>query len=281
VISIIVPTYNRAHLLKECVENVLFRTSALTTEIVIWNNGSTDGTQAYLDTLDDPRLRIVHHPENIAQNALRRLFALTSRPYLIALDDDVVDAPEHWDETLLEAYRRMPTVGFLCASIAYDPDDAASRYLKYMREEAGAFTPRDVNGIEILEGSVGSACTITDRELYNRVGGYTEHGKLQYWHPEVPFQRAIRKLGFTSAFLVGLEVRHAGGSSYSEPPQAKLDYHRHELKLTERKNRVKRVLLAVPFAAALNRRFRWFDPPAPSYDPGASDPRARAGPERE
>ena len=68
-------------------------------------------------------------------NALPRAIRLTTAPYIVELDDDVVEAPERWDETLLHAYRRLPEIGFLCASIAYDPDDPASRYLRYMREE--------------------------------------------------------------------------------------------------------------------------------------------------
>jgi GT2 family glycosyltransferase len=280
-ISIVALTHNRATVLRRCVENVVQRTSEQTTEVVIWNNASTDGTQAYLDSLTDPRIRVVHHPENIALNALRHVVTLTTEPYVICLDDDVVDAPHGWDATLLDAYERLPGIGFLCASIAYDPNDSASRYLKFMREEVGAYTERKVNGVPILEGSVGPACTIIARELYDRAGGFPEDPKRPYWRNYVVFQRELRKLGYESAFLACLEVSHDGSDNYSVPPLPKIDNYHRELKQTARKNRVKRVLLAVPFAAALNRRFRWFDPPAPGYDPVAYDPRARAEPERE
>ena len=68
-IAIVVLTYSRVHLLSKCVENVLMRTSPLTKEIVIWNNGSTDATAEYLGTLDDPRFRVVNHDANIGMNA--------------------------------------------------------------------------------------------------------------------------------------------------------------------------------------------------------------------
>ena len=92
-IGIVVLTHERVHLLRRCVDNVLARKSSLTTEIVIWNNGSRDDTREYLDSLDDPRLRIVHHPENIGQNAYAEAFALTSAEYLVELDDDMIEAP--------------------------------------------------------------------------------------------------------------------------------------------------------------------------------------------
>ena len=67
-------THNRVHLLRKCVENVLARDLDATREIVIWNNGSTDGTRDYLDALDDPRIRVVRSEVNIGQNAYARGF---------------------------------------------------------------------------------------------------------------------------------------------------------------------------------------------------------------
>jgi GT2 family glycosyltransferase len=278
-IAIVVLTHNRQELLRRCVEKVLLRTSELTREIVIWDNASSDGTPAYLDALTDARVRVVHHPDNIAMNALPRAIRLTTAPYIVELDDDVVEAPERWDESLLDAYQRLPEIGFLCASIAYDPDDPASRYLRYMREELGAYTPREVNGVRILAGSVGGACTMTSRELYERVGGFREHRKHAYWRPDIPYQRAIRKLGYDSAFLADVEVRHQGVSG-SRAPRPKLDYHDHEWKLRMRKDRAKRVILAIPPIAALNRRYRWFDPPVPPFDPAKYDHEPPAGSSR-
>jgi GT2 family glycosyltransferase len=273
VIAVVVLTHDRVSLLRRCVQNVLLRTSELTAEIVIWDNASADGTGDFLDGVADPRIRTVRHGENIAMNALPRAIALTRAPYIVELDDDVVDAPARWDETLLHAYRRLPEIGFLCASIAYDPADPASRYLRFMREEAGAYTEDEVDGIRLLRGSVGGACTMTSRELYERVGGFREHRRYPYWRPDVPYQRAIRRLGFDSAFLADLEVRHEGGRNSSGTPRPKAEFWEHETRARARKDRVKRALLALPLVARLNRRRGWFDPPAPSYDPDAPGPR--------
>ena len=111
-IAIVVLTHNRVHLLRKCVESVLGVTSPATREIVIWNNGSSDGTRDYLDALEDPRITVVHNETNIGQNAYARAFDLTSSDYLVELDDDVVDAPPNWDAILRDAYRRLPSIGF-------------------------------------------------------------------------------------------------------------------------------------------------------------------------
>src|SRR5206468_11141889 len=103
-ISVVVLTHSRVHLLQQCVENVLLRTSPLTKEIVIWNNASTDETAAYLDGLADERIRVVHHPENIGVNAYARIFPETTGTHVVEVDDDVIDAPARWDEQLLGAF---------------------------------------------------------------------------------------------------------------------------------------------------------------------------------
>lgn len=268
-IAVVVLTHNRLDLLRHCVEEVLARASPLTTEIVIWNNASKDGTGDYLDSLADPRLHVVHCPQNLAMNALPRAIARTTAPYLVELDDDVVEAPQGWDETLLDAYVRLRTFGFLAASLAYDPEDTASRYLAFMRE-VGAYSLVEIDGLRVLEGSVGGACTMTSRQLYERVGGFREHRRYPYWRPDIPYQRAVRKLGYRTGFLVDLQVRHAGGRS--PWPKEKDAWHRHEARVRARKDAVKRVLLAIPPVAALNRRRRWFDPPLPRYDPARYRP---------
>jgi len=276
VISIVVVTHNRRELLRRCVENVLAVTSDLTRQIIIWNNASVDGTQEYLDELDDPRIEAVHHHENIAMNARRQALELATQDYLIEMDDDIVEAPPNWDEVLLNAYVDLKEFGRLAPFLQYDPTDTASRYLKYLREELGGLPLKVVNGIRIFEGNPGGGCTMISRELYDRVGGYREHRRYPYWRPEIPFERRMRKLGFRSGFLADLEVRHAGG--YTEPPMAKRQYYRYEQKLRRRKDRVKRILLAFTFVANLNDRFDWFAPPAPPYDPTTYDPEARKAP---
>jgi GT2 family glycosyltransferase len=261
VIAIVVVTHDRLHLLQRCVDDVLGRTSEKTREIVIWNNGSVDGTREYLDALRDPRIRAVHSPENIGMNAYAKAFSLTSQDYLVELDDDVVEAPPRWDETLLEAFLRIPKIGFLSASLADDPNDSASQYIKYLREERGAYTRREIGGIAILEGPTGGSCTMTSRELYDRVGGFGEKPGAIYWREDARYVRKIHRLGYRSAVLEGLTIWHAGGPHYAPMAPAKSEFHSHQWRKTVRKDVIKRLLLRVPFFASMNARRGWFEPP--------------------
>jgi GT2 family glycosyltransferase len=268
VIAVVVLTYNRAHLLKRCVEDVLLRTSSATRQIVIWNNASTDGTAEYLGRLTEPRIEVIHHDENIGTNAYRHAVALTSAPYIVEVDDDVIEAPRHWDATLLDAFRSIPEIGQLAADLKEDPNDAAYSYLKYAREHRRSWTPKEVNGFKILEGPTPGGCAMTSREAYDRVGGFRQHKKLVFWHETEAYVRDLRRNGYRTAILEDLKVWHAGGRYYSPPTKAKLDFHAHRARVDRRKNGVKRIILRFPFAASLNDRYRWFDPPS-EYTPPA------------
>jgi GT2 family glycosyltransferase len=273
VIAIAVVTYNRLHLLRRCVDDVLERTSEKTREIVVWNNASDDGTREYLDALDDPRLRIVHHPENIGTNAYARAFALVTQEYLVELDDDVIEAPDGWDEQMLGAFLRIPKMGYLSANLVDDPNDSASQYLKYLREERNAYTRREIDGIAILEGPTGGGCTMTSRELYERIGGFRQRNDLVFWHEDAAYVRDVHRLGYRSAVLENLSVWHAGSPYYSKTSPAKNAFHIRQARIDARKDFVKRLLLRAPFVAALNARHGWFEPPHVYQPPqfGSSD----------
>ena len=276
-ISIVVVTHERVHLLRRCVEDVLLRTSPRTREIVVWNNASADGTREYLDGLSEPRVRVVQSSENIGQNAYARAFALATQDYFVELDDDVIEAPPGWDETLLEAFQRLPKIGYLAASLVDDPNDSASQYFKHLRDERGAYTRRKINGVPILAGPTGGGCTMTSRALYERVGGFGQNEKLIYWHEDAAYVRKIQRIGYHAAILEDLRVWHAGGPYYSKVSHTKLEFHRREGRRRNRKDRVKRVLLRVPGFAALNARYDWFDPPFTYVPPKFERFQDRAG----
>ena len=95
----------------------------------------------------------------------------------------------------------------------------------------------------------------------DRVGGFRQHKKLVFWHEAGAYVRDLRKHGYRTAYLEDLKVWHAGSPYYSKPSRAKLAFHEDYARTLARKNFVKRLILRVPFASALNDRFGWFEPP--------------------
>lgn len=259
-IAVVVLTHNRLHLLRKNVDNVLRRTSTATAEIVIWNNASTDGTAAYLETLDDPRIRVVQSDKNIGQNAYAQAFQLTTSPYLIEVDDDVVNAPDGWDATLRDAFERLPQIGFLAADLEDDPHDVASNVRHHVR--AHEYEPVVEAGVNLLKGPTGGGCAITSRELNERVGGFRQHRKEIFWLEDEAYIEDIQRLGFDAAVLADLRVHHTGGPYYSVESQEKADFWKRWRADRARRAAVKRVLVRVPGVRRLNARYGWFTAPS-------------------
>jgi len=258
-VAIVVLTYNRMHLLRQCVDNVLLRTSPNTREIVIWNNASEDGTSEYLETITDPRFRVVHHEANIGINGYARAFSMTSSPYLIELDDDIIEAPAHWDLTLLDAFRRLPRVGFLAANLVNNPHDQTA-WVMYTAN-ASAYRTVEENGVSLKIGPTGGGCSITSRELHDRVGGFRQSKKQIFWLEDEAYIHDIGKLGFGAAYLEDLRVLHAGGAYYAPVTREKEKYWEDFSRKQARKRRIKRMLLRIPFVRPLNERCGWFSAP--------------------
>jgi GT2 family glycosyltransferase len=259
-IAVVVLTYNRAHLLRKCVENVLLRTSDATREIVIWDNASTDATPEYLASLDDPRIRVIRSDDNIGQNAYSRAFRQTRSPYLVEVDDDVVDAPAGWDAMLRDAFERLPDVGFLAADLEDDPNDEASRFRHHIRPHE--YTLVEENGVRVLHGPTGGGCAMTSRELNERVGGFREQKDQVFWLEDAAYIEDIQRLGFRAVVLADLRVHHTGGPYYTKATAEKEEYWRRHWARKARRSAVKRVLVRIPFVRRLNARFRWFVAPS-------------------
>jgi GT2 family glycosyltransferase len=257
-IAVVVLTHGKLDLLRQCVERVLGRTSPEVTEVVIWDNASSDGSAAYLDTLDDSRVRVVHHPENIGQNAYAEAFALTTADYLVELDDDVIDAPREWDRMLLDAYTRIPDIGFLAADLEENPHCPASR----ARHTTYEYTPLEINGVHLLEGPTGGACAMTSREVYDRVGGMPQLKRKTFYLEDAAYIEKVRRHGFRAAVLKDLRVFHAGGEYFAPSAAARIEYWQRYERIQRRKTRVKKWILRVPGLRRANARYGWFEEPA-------------------
>ena len=109
---------------------------------------------------------------------------------------------------------------------------------------------------------------MTSRELYERIGGFRENRKLAFWREDAAYVRDVHRLGFRSAVLEDTVVWHAGGVYYSDVPDAKVQFYAWQDRTVRRKDRVKRILLAVRPIASLNRRYNWFEAPH-TYEPPA------------
>ena len=93
-ISIITPVWNGLPYIEECVQSVLSQ-EFLDWEMLISDNGSTDGTREYLHSLNDPRIKVFMQEKNLGiMNNLNLLFANATAPISqILCADDYFTSP--------------------------------------------------------------------------------------------------------------------------------------------------------------------------------------------
>ena len=92
-VGVVVVTYNRIELLKECMARVLNQTYPVTSVIVVDNN-SDDGTKEYLDSLNDDRVIVSHERTNLGgAGGFHKALSIASDKgfdYILIIDDDAM-----------------------------------------------------------------------------------------------------------------------------------------------------------------------------------------------
>ncbi|MDE6128227.1 MAG: glycosyltransferase, partial [Lachnospiraceae bacterium] len=73
-VSIVIPTYNRIHTLPASVDSVLKQTYE-NLELIIMDDGSTDGTEEYVKGITDERVRYRKADKNMGPSAARNMGA--------------------------------------------------------------------------------------------------------------------------------------------------------------------------------------------------------------
>lgn len=211
-VSIIVPTRDRAHLLRKCADGVLNRTAYRNIELLIVDNDSRAGrTHRLLRKLrHDPRVRILHHAGAFNWSAMNNAAASEARgEVLLLLNNDIeVIAPPglrgDWLHELVGQALR-PEVGAVGARLLY-PDGrlqhagitlgagAASAHL--MRHASAGEVPSCL-GLEHVRGvaAVTGACMAMRRSVFEQVGGIeAEH--LAQTHNDIDLCLRLRSHGY-------------------------------------------------------------------------------------
>lgn len=92
-LGVVIVTYNRLELLKECVDACINQTKKFS-KIYIVNNASTDGTKEYLDSLKNKSIHIVHSDKNLGGAGGFYLglkeASISDLDYLLIIDDDAI-----------------------------------------------------------------------------------------------------------------------------------------------------------------------------------------------
>ncbi len=182
--SIVIPVFDQLGYTRRCLEALLERPPALRHELVVVDNGSTDGTGAYLESLGDA-VRIISNPTNLGfGQACNQGVRAAYGDYVVLLNNDTIPHPG-WCDALVECALANPGVGAVGAKllyplgtvqhagVAFGPTGHTHQALPYhLYRHAPADAPH-VNKARAVPAVTG-ACMLVPRRTFVRVGGFDE-----------------------------------------------------------------------------------------------------------
>jgi glycosyltransferase involved in cell wall biosynthesis len=157
---VVIPTWNRAELIRRAVDSVLAQTFA-DFEIIVVDDGSDDGTPAELKRITDPRVRLLrldHEGVSAARNAGVRA---ATGAYVAFLDSDDEAYPP-WLERLAEGLRRSAADVAVSGAVTIDPDGAESSWVPAGHE----------TGPDDVAPRFEAGCCAVRRDLFLVIGGF-------------------------------------------------------------------------------------------------------------
>jgi glycosyltransferase involved in cell wall biosynthesis len=169
VVSIIIPTYNRAHLVAEAIESALDQTNS-DFELIVVDDGSTDNTEEIVRSFRDDRLKYVKQ-SNQGVSAARNTGIATAKGEFIAfLDHDDLFLPEKVSVQLARI-RHDPKVGLVYSTYFGTTGTEAPR-----RQAGACHSPVELHHL-LLGTLIHLSTALVRRSWLQQVGGFDE--KLQ------------------------------------------------------------------------------------------------------
>ena len=180
-VSVIIPSYNRAHTLRRSIDSVLAQTYS-NLEVIIVDDGSTDDTETVVRAIPDPRVRYIRQKNQGACAARNHGVDLAKGEFIAFHDSDDLWHPEKLEKQLKALQEHDAAI--VCCRLAQQQKDGSAELIP--REfENGFRTQRDN-----LFG-IGTQTLLAQREVF-------EHFRFD---PEMPrFQEFELLVRITKAY---------------------------------------------------------------------------------
>lgn len=188
-VSVIMPSYNHARYIGMAIDSVL-RQTLKDIELIVIDDGSTDGTQDLLREVRDDRVRCVLRERNVgASQGSNEGLAMARSPYVAMISSDDCFAPTKLERQLAEFSAGGDVSAVFCVPRLIDgsgrPIPAGSHYLQQVFI-AGRWSRAKVLQRFFRTGNfLCHPSVMARREIYDRVGPYdvrmSSLGDLDMW----------------------------------------------------------------------------------------------------
>lgn len=168
-VTVVIPTHNRRLLLRRTLDSVL-RQRGVDVQVVIVDDGGSDGTPDAISALGAPNVRLIRHPTSRGVSAARNAgIEVASTPWVAFVDDDDMWAPDKLAAQIaaIESDRRArwSCVGAVHLDCDLNP-------MLYVEPAPSGDVLRFLLGGDGIPG--GGSGVLVSRELADDVGGFDE-----------------------------------------------------------------------------------------------------------
>jgi O-antigen biosynthesis protein len=223
-VTIIVPTKNKADLLRSCIASIERHTTHQAYRIIIVDNGSDEPSA--LDYLRRTRHRVLRYIDRNGFNfagIINAAVAAAETEYFVLLNNDTIVISPNWLEEML-GYAVMPGVGAVGAKLLY-PDGRiqhAGVILGVHGLTGHAFQGR-VDAESSLEymyfahvarnyAAVTGACLLTCKSVFNEIGGFDAKNLRVAWN-DVDYCLRLYERGWRVVFTPHAALYHLEAQS--------------------------------------------------------------------
>ena len=214
--SIVIPTFNNLTLTRQCIDSILGNTPQGLYEIIVTDNGSTDGTPAYLKQEEAAgRLRAILRSGNHGfANGCNLGAQAATCPVLVFLNNDTV-VQSGWLTALLSA-ASLSQAGVVGAKLLYANgtiQHAGIEFINGVPDHPHRHAPANLpaaNKSRDLDMVTG-ACLLTPRNVFLSLGGFDE--TYRNGVEDVDYCLRVRSLGKKVVYEPQSVVYHLEGQS--------------------------------------------------------------------
>lgn len=212
-VSIILPTYNRAHILRKSIDSVLAQTYT-DFELIIIDDCSTDNTKVLIDEYKDERIKYFYSEQNLGAASARNLGASkASAPYLAFQDSDTVWYPNKL-ELQLEYFKNHPDVSLVFHSYFLE---GTKRILEPNQDHLSQLNLHNIFLDLLQKPLIGTPTILMSIEAFHRLGGFNESLKS---HEDYEFSLRIAKhykIGtITAPLATAYQLSNSVNTNYHE-----------------------------------------------------------------
>ena len=178
-VSIVIPTFNNLALTKACLDSLAKTPCAISFEIIVVDNASTDGNAEFLrDQEQSGFIRLIANKQNHGFARACNQGAQAARAALVLFLNNDTQVTPGWVEAMVEAAGR-PKVGIVGAKLLYADNriqHAGIGFIKGIPDHPNRFAAQnapEVNQFRELD-MVTAACLMIYRDLHLKLGGFDE-----------------------------------------------------------------------------------------------------------